>query len=186
MTPGNSTRFGFIETGGINLDVAETVGPSFTSASGLWQSSGWVRGSWPFGLSADSPSGVCSLAAFLSGQPIAQTKSNADPSVWHQCSAAAINIPVNTIGLGQGGLPLEISADDAAAQDAANSETVYVDNEQPALALTGPTDAPSTSRTQYVTATASAGPSGVAGISCSLDGALGTGTAFLSAVTVHP
>lgn len=167
----NSQNSGFIETSGINLDVAETVGPSLTSPSGLWQSSGWVRGSWPFGLSADSPSGVCSLAASLNGQPIAQTQSNADPSVWHQCSAAPINIPVNTVGFGQGGLPLQISAADAAAQRAANSKTVYVDNEQPTVALTGLTDAPSTAGTEYVTATAAAGPSGVAGISCSLDGA---------------
>jgi hypothetical protein len=167
----NSQNFGWIATNEINLDVAETIGPSFTSASGLWQSSGWVRGSWPFGLGADSPSGVCSLAASLNGQPIARTQSNADPSVWHQCSAAPINIPVNTIGFGQGGLPLEISAADAAAQHAASSKTVYVDNQQPTVSLTGPTDAPSTAGTQYVTATASAGPSGVAGISCSLDGA---------------
>ena len=167
----NSQNFGYIATSGINLDVAETIGPSFTSASGLWQSSGWVRGSWPFGLSADSPSGVCSLAASLNGQPIARTQSNADLSVWHQCSAAPIDIPVNTIGFGQGALPLEISADDAAAQHAASSKTVYVDNQQPTVSLSGPTDAPSTAGTQYVTATATAGPSGVAGISCSLDGA---------------
>jgi hypothetical protein len=167
----NSQNFGWIATSGINLDVAETIGPSFTSASGLWQFSGWVRGTWPFGLSTDSPSGVCSLAASLNDQPIARTQSNADPSVWHQCSAAPINIPVNTIGFGQGALQLEVSADDAAAQHAASSKTVYVDNQQPAVTLSGPTDAPSTAGTQYVTATATAGPSGVAGISCSLDGA---------------
>jgi hypothetical protein len=167
----SSQYTGFVETSGINLDVAETIGPSFTSASGLWQSSGWVRGTWPFGLSADSPSGVCSLAASLNGQPIAQTQSNADPSIWHQCSAAPINIPVNTIGFGQGALPLEISADDAAAQHAASSKTIEVDNQQPAVSLTGPMDAPSTAGTQYVTATATAGPSGVAGIACSLDDA---------------
>jgi hypothetical protein len=167
----NSQNSGFIATSGINLDVAETIGPSFTSPSGLWQSSGWVRGTWPFVLSADSPSGVCSLAASLDGQLIARTQSNADLSVWHQCSAAPIDIPVNTIGFGQGALQLALSADDAAAQHAATSETVYVDNQQPTLSLSGPTDAPSTAGTQYVTATASAGPSGIAGISCSLDGA---------------
>jgi hypothetical protein len=187
----NSQYSGFIETSGINLNVAETIGPSLTSPSGLWQSSGWVRGSWPFALSADSPSGVCSLAASLNGQPIARTQSNADPSVWHQCSAAPINIPVNTIGFGQGGLPLDISADDAAAQHAASSKTVYVDNQQPTVALTGPTDAPSTAGTQYVTATASAGPSGVAGISCSLDGApaqwyaAGTAQIAVSGIGTH-
>jgi hypothetical protein len=167
----NSKNSGYIATTGINLDVAETIGPSFTSASGLWQSSGWVRGTWPFGLSADSPSGVCSLAASLNGQPIARTQSNADLSVWHQCSAAPIQIPVNTIGFGQGPLQLQVSADDAAAQHAASSKIVYVDNQQPTVSLSGPTDAPTTAGTQYVTAMATTGPSGVAGISCSLDGA---------------
>jgi hypothetical protein len=39
------------------------------------------------------------------------------------------------------------------------------------VSLSGPTDAPVTSGIQYVTATATAGPSGVAGIACSADGA---------------
>ena len=48
--------------------------------------------------------------------------------------------------------------------------TVYVDNEPVSLSLSGPTDAPVSAGTQYITATASAGPSGVDGIECSLDG----------------
>jgi hypothetical protein len=44
-----------------------------------------------------------------------------------------------------------------------------VDNSQPTVTLSGPTDAASTAGTQYVTATAAAGPSGVAGMGCSVD-----------------
>jgi hypothetical protein len=51
------------------------------------------------------------------------------------------------------------------------TSNVNIDNDPVGLSLSGPTDAPTTAGTQYVTATASAGPSGVSGISCSLDGA---------------
>jgi hypothetical protein len=159
---------------GINeaiLQVHEAAGPSLSSPSGLWQTTGWVRGTWPFVLSSDSQAGVCLLAAALNGQPIAQTQSPTNPAAWHQCDAAPISIPVNTAGFGQGALSLDLLAADAAAVHSTASKTVYVDNAPPTVTLTGPTDAPSTAGTQYVTATASAGPSGVAGISCSLDGA---------------
>jgi hypothetical protein len=52
------------------------------------------------------------------------------------------------------------------------TKTIYLDNVQPTIALSGPADAPTTAGVQYVTATAATtGPSGIAGISCSLDGA---------------
>jgi hypothetical protein len=121
-------------------------------------------------LSSDSPAGVCLLAAALNGQPIAQTQSATDSSVWHQCNAAPISIPVNTVGFGQGALPLDLLAADAAAQHSGVSKTVYVDNQAPTVTLTGPADVPSTAGTQSITATANAGPSGVLGISCSVDG----------------
>jgi len=47
---------------------------------------------------------------------------------------------------------------------------VDIDNDPVSLSLSGPTDASTTAGTQYLTASATAGPSGVAGISCSVDG----------------
>jgi len=47
---------------------------------------------------------------------------------------------------------------------------VNIDNDPVSVSLSGPTDAPSTAGTQYVTATGSAGPSGVSGVGCSVDG----------------
>ena len=47
----------------------------------------------------------------------------------------------------------------------------HIDNDPVSLNLSGPTDAPSTAGVQYVTATAAAGPSGVQGITCVVDGA---------------
>jgi hypothetical protein len=68
-------------------------------------------------------------------------------------------------------MPLTITAVDAAGQSVNYTRTIQVDNERPTLALSGPHQASTASGTQYVRATATAGPSGVAGILCSLDGA---------------
>ena len=153
----------------VTLIVHETTGPTFSAPIGLWQASGWVRGTWPAFAAADSPSGVCSLSISLTGSQVGQSTSPQDPSQWHECTAPWINRPVNTSDYGQGAAPLTLSATDAAGVPAATSKTVSIDNAQPTVALSGPSDAPSTAGTQYVTATATAGPSGVHGIRCSLD-----------------
>ena len=64
-----------------------------------------------------------------------------------------------------------MTATNTAGVTANPTKTVYVDDSTPTVSLSGPTDAPATAGTQHVTATGSAGPSGVSGISCSLDGA---------------
>lgn len=153
----------------ISLTATETQGPSLTAPDGLWQAGGWVRGRWPLHFSGDSPSGLCHLAASLNGQPIPGTSSPQDQSVWHQCAAPAVDQTVQTGDYGQGGLPLTIAAADAAGVATSDTKTVYVDNSSPSVAITGPQDAPTTAGVQSLTATATAGPSGVAGISCSVD-----------------
>jgi hypothetical protein len=149
------------------------VGPSLAAPTGLWQASGWVRGTWPFFVWGNSPSGLCSLSASLNGALINKTSSPQDLSAWHQCAAPPVEQAVDTSKYGQGAIPLTLSTGDAAGVPASLTKTVYVDNQQPTVALSGPSDAPSTAGTQYVTATGSAGPSGVAGMSCSIDGAPG-------------
>lgn len=155
----------------LELNMQETSGPYLVSPDGLWQTTGWIRGSWPLHFYGDSPSGLCDMTATLNGQTAATSSSGRNSAVWHQCGAPAVSQPVNTAQYGQGMLPLTISADDAAGLPVSYSKTVAIDNQAPSIALSGPTDAPSTAGTQYVTATAGAGPSGVAGISCSVDGA---------------
>jgi hypothetical protein len=113
---------------------------------------------------------VCSLSASLNGQLInTTTSSTQDASSWHQCAEPPINQPVDTSRYGDGRLPLVLAAHDAAGQDGSAAKDVFVDNQQPTISFSGPSDAASTAGTQYVTASASAGPSGVAGIGCSLD-----------------
>ena len=159
-----------IAVGAFSLYVRETSGPGFNAPSGLWQTGGWIRGTWPMVASADSPSGVCSLSATLNSQLIDTSTSGQDVSTWHQCAAPTINQPVDTSRYGQGPLTLALGATDAAGVPAGISKTVYVDNSTPTVTLSGPVDAPSTAGTQYVTATAAGSPSGIANIVCTVDG----------------
>jgi hypothetical protein len=165
-----------LNVGGVALAVDEEQGPWLVAPSGLWQASGWVRGQWSVPFYGDSPSGVCSLAASINGQPLALGAGSAvgrNSSTWHQCSGASADPAVQTGDYGAGAMPLTIGGCDAAGACTGNAytKTIYVDNTQPTVSLSGPTDAPSTAGAQYVTATASAGPSGVDGISCSVDNA---------------
>jgi len=154
----------------ISLAVHETSGP-WLSSTGLWQAAGWVRGSWTLNYWGDSPSGLCGINGDFAGQALPGSTSLRAPSTWHECAAAPVSDYVNTADYGQGAQTIRIGAWDAAGVVVNYTKTVYVDNQQPAVSLSGPTNAPSTAGTQYVLATASAGPSGVAGISCSVDGA---------------
>ena len=167
---GTCTAPAQLDVGAFSLYVQETSGPGFVAPSGLWQTTGWIRGTWPVVASGDSPSGLCSLSATLNGQLIDTTSSAQDVSTWHQCAAPAISQSVDTSRYGQGGLALTLSASDAAGVPASVTKTVYVDNSTPTISLSGPVDVPSTAGTQYVTATAGGSPSGIADIVCSVDG----------------
>jgi hypothetical protein len=168
---GDTASNAAISVAAVVLSVGETSGPSLSSPSGLWQTSGWIRGVWPLTLSGDAPSGMCSLRASLAGQPLQGSSMAPDQTAWHQCATTPLNEQVNTSTYPDGPDTLTVAGSDAAGAQPSLSKTVDLDNRQPAVSLSGPTDAPSTAGTQYVTATASSGPSGVAGISCSLDGA---------------
>lgn len=161
---------GYIYVPDISLQVRETVAPRLTNGAGLWQSQGWVRGDWPLSFNGDSPSGVCILQATVNGQPTGSVGFRADPTVWHQCAATGLATVVHTTQYGNGQNALALDGADAAQLPASVGKAVYVDNQAPTVSVSGPGDAPSTAGTQFVTATAAAGPSGVLGISCTVDG----------------
>jgi hypothetical protein len=100
-----------------------------------------------------------------------------DHRSWHQCPDQTFIQLIHTSDYapnGYGTFPVTISARNAAGVSTSSlvwSKQINVDNVPPAVALSGPHDALSTAGTQYVTATATAGPSGVAGILCSVDNA---------------
>jgi hypothetical protein len=177
---GNS-KPGEISILGLEIEAAESSGPSVSPTPGtLGAASGWARSWWPVGFAADGPSGACQLTASLGGvsvsQPVTEPQSQ---TTWHQCSAGSFSQSFNTASVSSGpSVPLVMWARDAAYDYSAGaylsgSVTKYVniDNDPISVTLSGPTDAPSTARTQYVTATATAGPSQVQGIACSTDGA---------------
>lgn len=153
----------------INLNVADTSPPTLSVPGGLWDTTGWIRGSWPLEFSGDSPSGMCSLSATLAGQVLPGTTATPNVAEWHQCATAPVDETVNTIGFPQGADSLALGGVDAAGLPADIGKTIYIDNQPPTISLSGPGDASSSAGTQYVTATATAGPSGVRGITCSVD-----------------
>ena len=90
-----------------------------------------------------------------------------------RCGSGAgrpVDTTISTSAYGQGPVSLVINGWDAAGRTTTATKTLYVDNSTPTLSLSGPTNAPSTAGTQYVTATAGGSPSGIDGVSCSVDG----------------
>jgi hypothetical protein len=155
----------------INLSVRETTPPSLAIVPNtIWQANGWVRGRWPLTFWGSSPSGLCGLNASFAQSALPGTWSPRDTSRWQECLAGPVNDQIVTQDYAQGGDELYLSAWDAAGETVGQSKIIHVDNQSPTLSLAGPTDAPSTAGTQYVRATAAAGPSGVAGIGCRVDG----------------
>lgn len=167
-----------LDVRGVELQAVDTTPPGVLAlgSDNLWYQAGrWIRGSWPASWAASADDGICGMQAIVDGRSI---PGPSDPSPnqhsWTQCpTPVTMNMNVDTTQYANGPLPVTLSAADAAspANVSSPSETLEVDNAPVSLALTGPTDAPSTSGTQYVEAYSSAGPSGVAGISCSGDGA---------------
>lgn len=153
------------------LRVRELRPPQLAAPDGLLKASGWIRGWWPLHFSGDSPTGLCAMSASLNGATGPGAVSQRNSAVWHQCSARPVDQAIDTAQYGQGTMPLTITAVDAAGQSVSYTRTIQVDNERPTATLSGARQASSAAGTQYIRASATAGPSGVAGITCSLDGA---------------
>lgn len=173
-----STGGALLAVQGVQLEAEENTGPSLAAdgANNLWYQDGWVRGTWPATLDASDPSGVCTLVTYVNNQAIASwSDPSPDPTSWAQCDGSQLSAQIDTTSYANGPLSLAYTANNAAAVTSSASRgpgdnPVLVDNSPVAVSLSGPTDALVTSGTQFVTASASAGPSGVAGIECSADG----------------
>ncbi|HWF73132.1 MAG TPA: hypothetical protein VG186_07295 [Solirubrobacteraceae bacterium] len=160
----------------VTLVVEEDTGPSLqpSEANDLYNQAGWVRGTFQAGSIATDPSGVCTMQTVANGVVVASYRDAApDASNWAQCPDSPLSPPnIDTTGYhdGSGAISLAYSASNAAGVGAQLSRSINVDNAAVNVALSGPSEAPATAGTQYITATATAGLSGVQGISCSLDG----------------
>ena len=168
---------------GIRLAAEEDSGPAITAigTNNVWyQSKKWIRGSWPMSFTATDPSGVCATRATVGSQVIlGPGDSSPNQSTWQQCPNQTLGHELDTTAFQDGPVPLTLFAQNAAGVASAPSERIYVDNQPVTLSLSGLTDAPSTDGTQYITARATAGPSGIGVIVCSLDH--GPEHSFLSA-----
>ena len=162
----------------IELIATEDQGPGLTAvgSDNLWyQSSGWVWNPpgdpWSVELSGSDPSGVCQMWAVINGVQINSPAQTPDTAVWQQCPDWTWPATVDTTDYvpTSGPLALTLGGTNAAGVASAPSETLHVDNQPVQLSVSGPSTASTTSGTQYITASAIAGPSGVA-IGCSVDG----------------
>jgi hypothetical protein len=174
-TPTGANGLVFAATG-ITLAVQEASGPALTAdaANNLYYQSGWVRGTFPANLSASDVSGVCAMQTTVNGQAITSySDPSRDTSQWSQCHGGRISGSVDTSNYpnGSAAVTLAYSATNAAGAVSSTSRAIDVDNVAPSVSLSAPADTASTSGTQDVTVTGSAGPSGVADIDCSVDGA---------------
>jgi hypothetical protein len=167
-----------LEVAGIELEAIDKSTPKLTaigSGNLAYQTARWVRGTWPASFQASSPDGICAMAAGVNGQTLpGPVDSSPNRHSWTQCpDPQTMNLALDTTRYPDGPLSLAFWAKDAAspANVAIRTTTLHVDNQPVQLSLSGPRDAASTAGPQYVTATATAGPSQVAGIACSLDGA---------------
>jgi len=162
----------------VQLDVREIVNPSITALGGnnLWYkgASEYVRGSgWSIAYSASAPSGIASMSASQNGQPVQLPIAPGCPvpnhTVWQQCPGTQTWSPTISLS-GNGAQQLVLSATSAAGNTSPYTESIDVDNQAPTVSLAGPSTALSTAGTQYITATATTGPSGLGAIDCSVDG----------------
>lgn len=173
-----------VSVGSVTLTVSEAQAPSISPAPGsLFGQGGWVWNPagdpWPVGASASDPSGACTITATVAGQPVNvenQTASK-DEYAWQQCANGTWTTGVDTrqYVAGSGALPISLTATNAAGNASpAISNTVEVDDRPVSVSLGTPNDANPTSWVNHavqVTASASAGPSGINQTRCSIDGA---------------
>lgn len=160
----------------LTMTASETARPQLGVSLPALARTGWIRNSpsrpWIVGERATDPSGVCALTVTAGGRQLLATggSSTQKPSQWMVCNNAAANLSLDTNDFPAGPIALTTSATNGAYLSSATTETVDADDEVPTVRLSGRTRAASTKGTQQVVASAAAGPSGVAGISCSVGG----------------
>ncbi len=180
---------------GINLQGTETTAPSISGQGSLWTTGSYVWNPpvdpWSVGLLAADVSGVCASSASIG--PRDQVNGPPEPrdtTVWQQCPdpvSWSFNVDTTSEVPTDGSLPIDLSATDAAGNEYTTSKNVAVDNDPVAVSFRTPNDAnPSVWVNHAVTvdATPTAGPSGVARMTCAADG--GNATSYTaSGLTVN-
>ncbi|WP_249010897.1 hypothetical protein [Conexibacter sp. DBS9H8] len=171
--------------GGVSLTVNENTGPSLIAvgADNLFYQGGWVWNAaddpWPVELTGDDPSGICGFAAKVASptkQTVLQgaTPQGTTPSQFQQCANDWTwpgTVDTDQFVPTSGSLQLALSATDAANNTTSASTTIKVDNVAPTISLTPQNDVNpggwAVNHAVTVTVAPTAGPSGIADVSCS-------------------
>lgn len=176
-----------LDVKGIELTAIDNTPPTITpdeTTTNIARAAGrWIRGPWDASFGANSDAGVCRAGVAVNGVVVARGRTwTPHTGSWTQCGAGAgtlggsgyngVSHTIDTSAFANGPLSVEYYAIDP-AQPANVRAPVYrmmVDNSPVLLSMGGPTQALSTQGPQSITANAAAGPSGVSGIWCSVDG----------------
>lgn len=176
-----------LDVKGIELTATDNTPPTITpdeTTTNIARAAGrWIRGSWDASFGANSDAGVCRAGVVVNGVVVARGRTwTPHTGSWTQCGAGAgtlggsgydgVSHTIDTSALANGPLSVEYYAIDPAqpANVRAPDYRMMVDNSPVLLSMGGPTQALSTQGPQSITANAAAGPSGISGIWCSVDG----------------
>jgi len=171
-----------VTVSGIELAGTESSGPYVAGEGPLWSSGSYVWNppgdSWPVAFYGSDVSGICSSYATVNGVLVNGPSEPRDSTVWQQCPnpvswwfSVDTRSEVPTDGQFQIGLS---GVNAAGVAGYATAKTVYVDNDPVSVTFATPNDPNPTVWVNHavtVDATAAAGPSGVGGMNCSVDGA---------------
>ena len=172
-----------VSVSSVSLTASESQAPSLGTpgaANLLNQTSGWVWNppgeSWSMAVSGSDPSGTCSISASVNGAGVTIESQSPYQFAWQECSNGTFPASLDTrqYESGDGQLAITVQGSDAAGDSSSFSRTIQIDNDPVKAGLATPDDANPTvwvNHAVQVTASASAGPSGISGMSCSIDGA---------------
>jgi hypothetical protein len=180
---------GYLQVPEVDVTANENQGPGLTAvaSNNLWYQAGhyvWNPSGdpWSIELSASDPSGVCNMWAYVDTTridgPTATPATDSflqcpSPVDWSPGQGASVDTNQYVPAGASGSMSLELDATNAAGATSGPSETLQVDNVRPAVSLRTSND-PNASvwvgHAVSVDVAASAGPSGVGGMNCAVDG----------------
>jgi hypothetical protein len=173
--------FAELTVNSITFSASEAQSPALSPAAGsLYDQTGWVWNPpgdpWSIAASGSDPSGTCAIDALVDGQSTLLESQSANTFAWQQCANGTWPGAIDTrqyVGT-SGSLPVTLQGTDAAGNTTSIPYTVQVDNDPVEVSLATPNDLNPTVWVNHavnVTSVATAGPSGLSGTNCSIDGA---------------
>jgi hypothetical protein len=179
-TPG---PFASVVVTGVTLTVSESQAPSlapFGPANLANQTAGYAWNPpgdpWSIATAGSDPSGVCTIVATVNGDQLTPLVNTQGVEYqWQECPNQTWPGTVDTrqFVAGDGPLSLTLTGINAAGNKGSISRTIQVDNDPVQESLSTPNDPNPTLWVNHpvtVQSAASAGPSGITGTSCDVDG----------------